>query len=256
MTLQPGQDDWLRAASARSHELHTPSPAPLDEILTAGRARRRRRRGTTATAAAACVLALGLGLGLPLSRPHNSPPSTGRSTPAAPPRQGHAPISAAGLHGVVDGRRWSVVWEFYPTLPKGFGLPSRDGATSPAGKSSLVCQRMVIGGVRIDHQGGPWADCTTVQGTHDPSRAGEAGLWGLHEKGTSGTRLFVANPEADVAYGVVNLKNHTPLKATTITIPGTSYRAWAVAIPNGQTITSVDTYNTHHQRLSHDTYWR
>ncbi|MGW2352109.1 hypothetical protein [Actinacidiphila glaucinigra] len=37
---------------------------------------------------------------------------------------------------------------------------------------------------------------------------------------------------------------------------GTDYRAWAVAIPNGKTISAVDQYDKRHHRLTHDTYWR
>ncbi|MFJ5897458.1 hypothetical protein ACIQFZ_18670 [Streptomyces sp. NPDC093064] len=78
----------------------------------------------------------------------------------------------------------------------------------------------------------------------------------MHDKGLSGSRLMVSNPEANVAYGVVSLSDGTQVKATTVTVPGTTYRAWAAPIPNGRTITTVDQYDTHHHRLSHDTYWR
>ncbi|MEU5532460.1 hypothetical protein [Streptomyces sp. NPDC020362] len=144
--------------------------------------------------------------------------------------------------------------EFHRTLPKGYTLPTLpDGTTAPG--TSLLCQRMYIGGVRIDHQGGPWADCQPVTGTHDPHASGEMGLWGLHDKGLNGTRLMVSNPEPDVAYGVISLSDGTQVKATTVTVPGTTYRAWAAPIPDGRTITSVDQYDTHHNRLTHDTNW-
>ncbi|MFF8591460.1 hypothetical protein ACF061_08410 [Streptomyces sp. NPDC015220] len=157
--------------------------------------------------------------------------------------------------GRVDGQRWSVALEFHRTLPKGYVLPTRPDGTAVPG-TSLLCQRMYIGGVRIDHQGGPWADCQPVTGTNDPQAAGNTGLWGLHDKGTSGSRLMVANPEADVAYGIVTLTDGTRIKATTTALAGTTYRAWAAPIPDGHTISSVDQYDTHHNRLSHDTYWR
>ncbi|MFI1764016.1 hypothetical protein ACH41H_18470 [Streptomyces sp. NPDC020800] len=156
--------------------------------------------------------------------------------------------------GRVDGHRWSVALEFHRTLPKGYTLPTLpDGTTAPG--RSLLCQRMYIGGVRIDHQGGPWADCQPVTGTHDPHASGEMGLWGLHDKGLNGTRLMVSNPEPDVAYGVVSLSDGTQVKAATVTVPGTTYRAWAAPVPDGRTITSVDQYDTHHNRLTHDTNW-
>ncbi|MFD8202893.1 hypothetical protein [Streptomyces sp. NPDC059701] len=157
--------------------------------------------------------------------------------------------------GRVDGQRWSVALEFHETLPTGYTLPTLpDGSVAPG--TSLLCQRMFIGGVRIDHQGGPWTDCQPVTGTDDPSASGGMGLWGLHDKGLTGSRLMVSNPEADVAYGVVSLSDGTRMKATTVTVPGTAYRAWAAAIPNGKTITTVDQYDAHHHRLSHDTNWR
>ncbi|MEV5005725.1 hypothetical protein AB0K74_42575 [Streptomyces sp. NPDC056159] len=157
--------------------------------------------------------------------------------------------------GRMDGHRWSVVLEFHRTLPKGDTLPTFPNGTAAPG-TSLLCQRMFIGGVRIDHQGGPWADCQPVTGTRDPQASRGMGLWGLHDKGLSGSRLMVSNPEANVAYGVVSLSDGTQIKATTVTVPGTTYRAWAAPIPNGRTITTVDQYDTHHHRLSHDTYWR
>ncbi|MER6470370.1 hypothetical protein [Streptomyces collinus] len=157
--------------------------------------------------------------------------------------------------GRVDGHRWSVTLEFHPTLPKGYTPPKLPDGTTTQG-TSLLCQRMHIGGVRIDHQGGPWSDCQTVTGTQDPKAAGGMGLWGLHDKGLSGSRLMVSNPEAEVAYGVLTLADGTHVKATTVTVPGTSYRAWAAPIADGKTITTVDQYDTHGNRLTHDTYWR
>ncbi|HEY3478659.1 MAG TPA: hypothetical protein VGL02_07135 [Streptomyces sp.] len=160
-------------------------------------------------------------------------------------------------HGTVDGTPWSVTLEFHATLPKGFKagtLPP--GMPKQPERTSLLCQRMVVGGIRIDHQGGPWADCQPVDGAHDPSAAGEAGLWGLHDKGTTGSRLFVSNPGARVAYGVVTLTDGRRLTARVVAVPHTGYRAWAVAIPDGRTIASVDEFDAHHHRLSHQTEWR
>ncbi|MEV5802570.1 hypothetical protein [Streptomyces collinus] len=157
--------------------------------------------------------------------------------------------------GRVDGHRWSVALEFHPTLPKGYTPPKLPDGTTTQG-TSLLCQRMYIGGVRIDHQGGPWSDCQTVTGTQDPGASGGMGLWGLHDKGTSGTRLMVSTPETEVAYGVVSLSDGTHVRATTVKVPGTTYRAWAAPLPGGKTITTVDQYDTHGNRLTHDTYWR
>ncbi|MEU6478023.1 hypothetical protein ABZ858_14225 [Streptomyces sp. NPDC047017] len=157
--------------------------------------------------------------------------------------------------GTVDGHRWSVALEFHRTLPKGYTLPARPDGTTAPGTSSLLCQRMYIGGVRIDHQGGPWADCRPVDGTRDPRVAGGLGLWGLHDKGLSGSRLMVSTPEAAVAHGVVSLSDGTRVKAATVAVPGTVYRAWAAPVPDGRTITAVDQYDARHRLLSHDTDW-
>ncbi|WP_251094537.1 hypothetical protein [Streptomyces sp. Caat 7-52] len=221
------------------------------------------RKAAIATAAVAALGGISFGASA----------SEAASGPAARPASAPAPVSvvakrSASAHqkvpqvvrqvigkGRVDGHRWSVALEFHRTLPKGYTLPTYpDGTTAPG--TSLLCQRMYIGGVRIDHQGGPWADCQPVTGTQDPQASGGLGLWGLHDKGLSGSRLMVSNPEANVAYGIVSLSDGTQVKAATVTVPGTAYRAWAAPVPNGRTITSVDQYDAHDQRLSHDTGWR
>ncbi|MFF7124099.1 hypothetical protein [Streptomyces sp. NPDC008240] len=191
----------------------------------------------------------------PAAHPASAPASAVAERSASAHRQVPQVVTQVIGRGRVDGHRWSVALEFHRTLPKGYTLPTLpDGSTAPG--TSLLCQRMYIGGVRIDHQGGRWADCQPVTGTQDPHASGELGLWGLHDKGLSGSRLMVSNPEADVAYGVVSLSDGTQVKAATVTVPGTTYRAWAAAIPDGRTITAVDQYDIHHKRLTHDTNWR
>ena len=189
------------------------------------------------------------------AHPASAPVSVAAKQPASAHRKAPQVVTQTIGKGRVDGHRWSVALEFHRTLPKGYTRPTfPDGTKAPG--NSLLCQRMFIGGVRIDHQGGPWADCQIVTGTHDPQASGEMGLWGLHDKGLSGSRLMVSNPEAKVAYGVLSLSDGTRVKATTVAVPGTTYRAWAAPIPNGRTITAVDQYDARHHRLSHDTNWR
>nr|WP_145482733.1 MULTISPECIES: hypothetical protein [Streptomyces] len=252
MTPDHGQEDWARAAFARSREAYPSSRAPVDRILTVARARRKRRRVAAAVASAACVVGIGLSVTFltppPASVAPARRPSPPASSPAATPTPRTVGVRVGG--GKTDGKRWSVALEFHPALPKGYAPPPHGGPGT-----SLLCQRMYIGGVRIDHQGGPWSDCQPVTGTNDPGPAGEMGLWGLHDKGADGTRLMVANPEPEVAYGVVTLTDGTQIKATTVTVPGTSYRAWAAPVPDGQTIAVVDQYDNHHHRLTHDTNW-
>ncbi|WP_255949916.1 hypothetical protein [Streptomyces odontomachi] len=189
--------------------------------------------------------------------------SSAKSSAAAAEDTAPRMVSQKIAEGVVDGLAWSVTLEFYPTLPDGYDPPEFGGKGLPAAakkelqdKDALLCQRMVIDGVLIDHQGGPWADCQAVDGAHDPMGSGGAGLWGFQDKGTSGSRLFVATPQANVAYGVVRLADGTDLKGTTVAVPHTGYRAWAVAIPDGKTITAVDTYEADGTLVDHDTMWR
>ena len=59
-----------------------------------------------------------------------------------------------------------------------------------------------------------------------------------------------------VARGVVTLSDGSDLRARPVGVPGTGYRAWAVAIPAGKTIASVDQYHAGDHRLSHETSWR
>ncbi|MFF3252294.1 hypothetical protein ACFYWP_15115 [Actinacidiphila glaucinigra] len=184
-----------------------------------------------------------------------SPAAVAAKAVAAPRKQTPQVVTQLIGKGRVDGKPWSVALEFHRSLPEGYELPTTPNGTTAPG-TALLCQRMYIDGVRIDHQGGPWSDCQPVTGTHDPAGSGGMGLWGFQDKGTSGSRLMVSNPEADIAYGIVNLTDGTRLKAPTVTVPGTDYRAWAVAIPNGKTISAVDQYDKRHHRLTHDTYWR
>ncbi|MEU1542249.1 hypothetical protein ABZ461_29905 [Actinacidiphila glaucinigra] len=184
-----------------------------------------------------------------------SPAAVAAKAVAAPRKQTPQVVTQLIGKGRVDGKPWSVALEFHRSLPEGYELPTAPNGTTAPG-TALLCQRMYIDGVRIDHQGGPWSDCQPVTSTHDPAGSGGMGLWGFQDKGTSGSRLMVSNPEADIAYGIVNLTDGTRLKAPTVTVPGTDYRAWAVAIPNGKTISAVDQYDKRHHRLTHDTYWR
>jgi hypothetical protein len=260
MTPEPDRGEELRNALARSLDGYVPSPAPVDRILAAGRTRRARRR--VAVLATAAVLAAGLFVSLSRFVADGQPP-TERQPPATPSLPAPAttpppvlPLTAGVGRGTVDGQAWTVRLEFYATPPKGFDTaPVPDLPTTPAA-SSLLCQRMVIGGVRIDHQGGPWADCRAVDGAHDPAASGSMGLWGLHDKGTAGFRLFVSLPGTGVAYGVMTFTDGTTTTASLRTVPGTGYGAWAVAIRDGRTIAVIDEYDAHHHRVSHSTDWR
>lgn len=256
--LDPDDEPRLRAALARAAGGYVPPTAPVDRVLAAGRARRARRRRAAVLAAAACVLAVA-GLTVPLAGRGGDGPA--RPLPSTVPAPRHVrppaeqPVTESAGHGMVDGTTWSVTLEYYPRLPVSAAAGLLSGGSTAAG-ASLVCRRMFIGRVRIDHQAGPWAGCTEVDGARDPRDGGDEGLWGLHDKGTSGSRLFVAAPGPGIASGTVTLDDGTALTGRTVTAPGTTYRCWAVAIPDGRTIVSVDQYDANHSLASHETEWR
>ncbi|MGC9380701.1 hypothetical protein [Streptomyces sp. MH13] len=157
--------------------------------------------------------------------------------------------------GVIDGKEWSMTLRFYPELPEDFpsvDRTSRFGDSRP-GDPSLLCQRVFIGGVQVDHQAGPWAGCAVVDGRDDFVEG--AGLHGLTGKGTSGTRIFVGNPASGTATAGLTLDGGAVRTAEVVTLPGTSYRAFALPIADGETIASVDTFDGQGNRLTHETYW-
>ncbi|MET9994314.1 hypothetical protein ABZ061_32825 [Streptomyces mutabilis] len=157
--------------------------------------------------------------------------------------------------GIVDGKEWSVTLRFYAEVPQDF--PSTDGtsgfAESRPQDPALLCQRVFISGVQVDHQAGPWAGCSVVDGRDDFVEG--AGLHGLTDKGTSGTRIFVGNPASGTASARLTLDGGTVRTSEVVTLPGTSYRAFALPIADGETIASVDTFDGQGNRLTHETYW-
>ncbi|MCX2185682.1 hypothetical protein KV205_35000 [Streptomyces sp. SKN60] len=192
-------------------------------------------------------------------------PASAASTPptvTASAAKPAAKVSEVVGSGVVDGKAWSVTLEFYPVVPKGYEVPAKAGfPVQETAGSSLLCQRIVIGGVRVDHQGGDWSGCDLVSGAHDASHLDGAGLHGVSDKGLSGTRIFVGRVSVGShAQGVtraeITLKDGRRLKAEVNTVPGTGYGAFAIPLGKGQTIAAVDQYNADNERLSHDTFWR
>ncbi|SFE08754.1 hypothetical protein SAMN05216251_101461 [Actinacidiphila alni] len=224
----------------------------------------RMKKIAAAGAAAAAIGGISFGASAFASEPGAHPAAAPAAAPVhkavhkAAPKTTHkaGPVRQLVARGRVDGQAWSVTLEFHPTLPAGYTVePPPPGTPQKPDPTSLLCQRMVIGGVRIDHQGGPWADCQPLTGAHDPSWSGSEGLWGLHDKGTTGSRLFVGDSAPEVAYGVVRLTDGGKLTGRAATVPGTDYHAWAVAVPDGKYIASVDTYDAGHHRLTHETEW-
>ncbi|MFC7987326.1 hypothetical protein [Streptomyces sp. NPDC057336] len=118
----------------------------------------------------------------------------------------------------------------------------------------MLCQRVFIGGVQDDHQAGPWAGRSVVDGRDDFVEG--AGLHGLTDEGTSGTRVFVGNPASGTVSARLTLDGGTVRTAEVLTLPESPYRAFALPITEGETIASVDTFNGQGNRLPHaETYW-
>jgi len=266
-TSDHDREDRLRAALARSAGTYLPSPAPVGRILSEGRARRARQRAAYTAAAAGAVVAA---VALPMAVRGQSDPAdpappaatvTGRhATPTAADRHATpsagAPVTAEVRHGRTDGVDWSVTLLFYPRRPAAVTPgPPPPGHPAPPVKSSLICAHIVVGGVRVDHQGGAWSDCDMVDGAADPQEQDFfEGPWGLLDKGLSGTRIFVSSLR-DASSGTVTLTDGTRITGHSVTVPGTSYRAWAAPIPDGATIAAVDQYDAAHHRISHETQW-
>ncbi|GGQ46379.1 hypothetical protein ACFFKE_27975 [Streptomyces mutabilis] len=260
----------VRQALARAAGRKAPGPAPVQAILDGARARRSRR---TAVTAAAGVLVAGVtaAVVLPLLNgpPQDDGPRPAASSPSVPPVP-DAPEtterSQVVRSGDIDGKEWSVTLTFHPDVPDDF--PSADtavgdtadrdadegfGGASRPGDLSLLCQRVFIGGVQVDHQAGPWAGCSVVDGEADSDQG--AGLHSLSEKGLSGTRIFVGNPAPGTVTARLTLDGGAVRMAQVVTLPGTSYRAFALPVADGETIASVDTFDGQGNRLTHETYW-
>ncbi|MFI1096216.1 hypothetical protein [Streptomyces sp. NPDC020917] len=270
MTPEPGPDEPLRAALARSAATYLPPPAPVDRILEQGRARRARRRaGYTAVTAAVLVVGAAVPMALhqgPAGRAASGPAATGTvhgtgapTTPAGRTKSAApadaTPVTTEVRSGRTDGTDWSVTLVFYPRKPAGFPTARPMRGFTPPPKSSAICAHVVIGGVRVDHQGGRWSDCDEVNGAADPEEGDFfEGPWGLHGKGLSGTRVFVSSLRA-AASGTVTLTDGTEVTGPSVTVPGTAYRAWAAPIPRGATIASVDSFDARGRRIAHQTNW-
>ncbi|MGW1412267.1 hypothetical protein [Streptomyces sp. NPDC002403] len=108
----------------------------------------------------------------------------------------------------------------------------------------------------MDHQGGKWSGCQVVNGTSDITSQG-AGLHGPGDKGLTGIRIFIGNPDAKVTRAVITLQHGRHLKASVRrALSGTDHRSFAIPLGKGQTIASVDQYDASNHRLTHDTFWR
>ncbi|WP_371500045.1 hypothetical protein OG871_26775 [Kitasatospora sp. NBC_00374] len=231
--------DRLQDALARSAGRVTPSPAPVTEILRSGRARRTRRRRAL-TGVATCALAGALTGALALSselRDPAGPPQV--QFAAAPPPPVAGQLSQTVGSGVLDGAAWSVTLTYYPTVPA-------DYAPGEKTAGSLVCLRTTFN----DRVTNPYGDCAGVK---NPTDTSPRGMYGQHNL-PNGASLFLAQPAADVASATMTFSNTTPTTATTATIPGTAFTAYAIPVPATSHQTTLDEYDTQHRTVGHQNF--
>ncbi|GAA2142986.1 hypothetical protein GCM10009760_28770 [Kitasatospora kazusensis] len=219
--------DQLEAALARSAGRITPSPAPVLEILHAGRARRAGRRALMATAACAVGAVLALGWAVKPLVDHGAAPAGQQSAGAG--------VSRTVGQGVLDGRSWSVTLTYYPTEPA-------DYPTGPAHRG-LVCLKTVVAGTPTD----PYGNCAGVAG---PTATGPAGLYGDQTLPDGGT-LFIAQPKAAVASATMTFTDGRTTTAKTVTLPGTAFTAYVVPVPAALHMSSLDEYDAQHHAVGH-----
>ncbi|MEV5960535.1 hypothetical protein AB0L70_02150 [Kribbella sp. NPDC051952] len=240
-------EDDLRGAMTRTDQQFVPSPVPLPAILHRGRQRRVRQRAALAAACAVVVVAAAVPIANSVSRTATQPPTSSSPSPTLPAAA--LPTSVVAGSGTLDGKPWSVTLEYHAKLPSDFEPGDKMGTSAPG--TGLLCTRVTIGGVRVDHQGGAWADCSLT--SRSGGSEGGAGFFGLTGKGLTGSRVLVGTPGRNVTRAVVTFTDGEQLQAAVKPLAGTQYRAYAVPVASGRTISTVDEYNAANQRVGHET---
>ncbi|GAB2611918.1 hypothetical protein GCM10027168_50870 [Streptomyces capparidis] len=243
----PAEDD-LRHALERAARRHEPAPAPVADIVRAGRARRARNRALVAAAVCA-VVAVGVGTTvLGAAGPQGTQPSgsTRTAAPASPPRTPPSAVTSTGVaSGTMDGLSWSVRLEYHPRLPADYHEERGPQARG------LLCERILIGGTRVDAEGGPWSGCTPVAGPRDV--VPQAGVHVVDEPGAARSRVLAAQPGPDVARAVITYAGGERRTAEVAAVPGTAFRGYAFPVRKGQYIEAVEEYDAHGALLSRET---
>lgn len=230
----------LRRTMADAAAGRRPGPAPVEYILRAGHARRVRRRRVT-VAAAACLMVC---LAVPVARltaAHNArtavpvPPAvTASPSPSPLPAR---PLSARIGSGTVDGLRWSVTFEYYAKAPEGYqphaGVPPH---------TPVLCERMYVGGVRVDRAGGDWSDCDYTAG-ENPASVGAYGSFLADGPHQNGYLVFLGKPVAGTTHTVVVLSDGRHLTARAVAVPGIGVRRYAFAYGPGESVVSRTDYD-------------
>ncbi|MDH6132773.1 hypothetical protein P3T37_002159 [Kitasatospora sp. MAA4] len=166
-----------------------------------------------------------------------SPTST--AVPVPTPAPTGDPRSQTVGSGVLDGTPWSVTLTYYPTTPADF-VPGEKST------GSLVCLRTTLN----NQPTSPYGDCAGVKGLTAPS---PSGMYGQHML-PDGASIFIAQPAADVATATMNFTNTAPTTATTATIPGTAFTAYAIPIPAASHMHTLDEYDTQHHTVGHQNF--
>ncbi|MGK4583069.1 hypothetical protein [Kitasatospora sp. HPMI-4] len=229
--------DRLAAALARAAQRIEPSPAPLEEILRAGRSRRTRRRALLGTAGACALVAA---VGVPWALQAGPAPWAEYLRPAAPT----APVLQGGVSrvvgkGVLGGTAWSVSLTYYPHTPEDFA-PGHN----PAG---LVCLSTVVGGKSVS----PYGDCSGVTGPGDKTTA--LGMYGTRTL-PGGATLFIAQPKEKVVAATMTYADGHTTTVDKVTIPDTAFSAYVIPVPADRHMAGLDEYDAQHHVVAHQNF--
>jgi len=233
--------DQLQDALARSTSRIAPSPAPVAEILRAGRARRTRSRrariGAVACLTSAVLLLSWTAVRDGGSRRQQAPVMAAPSVaptrvPTAAPKS-TTPRSAQLGHGTLDGHTWSAELVYYPVTP-----PSYAPGHNPAG---LVCLAVAVDGKPSVPYG---VQCDSATGPHDMS----TNLGGVGQNYfAGGFSLVYGTPVAKVSSATMTFGNASPVTVRKVTIPGTDFSAYVIAVGAGVHTKTLTEYDSHHR---------
>ena len=233
--------DQLQDALARSTSRIAPSPAPVAEILRAGRARRTRSRrvriGAVACLTSAVLLLSWTAVRDGGSRRQQAPVMAAPSVaptrvPTAAPKS-TAPRSAPLGHGTLDGHTWSAELVYYPVTP-----PSYAPGHNPVG---LVCLAVAVDGKPSAPYG---VQCDSATGPHDMS----TNLGGVGQNDfAGGFSLVYGTPVANVSSATMTFGNARSISVPKVTIPGTDFSAYVIAVGAGVHTKTLTEYDSHHR---------
>ena len=240
--------DQLQDALARSTNRIAPSPAPVAEILRAGQARRTRTRRVR-IGAVACLTSAVLLLSWTADRdggsrrqqlPVMAAPSVAPTrVPTAAPKS-TAPRSAPLGHGTLDGHTWSAELVYYPVTP-----PSYAPGHNPVG---LVCLAVAVDGKPSAPYG---VQCDSATGPHDMS----TNLGGVGQNDfAGGFSLVYGTPVANVSSATMTFGNARSISVPKVTIPGTDFSAYVIAVGAGVHTKTLTEYDNHHRTVDQQNF--